>query len=115
MMQTTGIPSGQRNWRGETVLYKKPTKVLQLTTSNPLSVSKAGHAEFASEAGCWLRTVRSKESLGRTYHRRRTHQEDENHREGSNGKTPCKQVMPEIVSMQPHHSGVSLSPIDMTC
>jgi len=70
------------------VLNQKPTRVLQLTTSNPRSVSKAGHAEFASEAGCWLRTVRSKESLGRTYHRRRTHQEDENHREGSNGKPP---------------------------
>ena len=43
------------------MLNHKPIKVLQ-----PGSLSQAGShgcAEFASEAGCWLKTVRSEESV----------------------------------------------------
>jgi len=38
------------------------TKVLLLSTSNP-AASQAGHVQSASVAGCWLKTVRSDESL----------------------------------------------------
>jgi len=71
------------------VLNRKPTKVLRLSTSNPVSSHRLA-AQSASEAGCWLKTVRSEESFcsykgGSTM--KKDTQQDENHREG-NGKPP---------------------------
>jgi len=54
MMETKGIPSGQR--KGSGCVDHKPTKVLRLSRVTRKSISQAGHAESASEAGCWLKT-----------------------------------------------------------
>jgi len=87
-----GIPAGQG--KGGAVLNNKPTKVLQLPVIIRVTwygVSQAGHAESTSEAGCWLKTVRSEESLcsSEDLPYEKDTQEDENHREG-NGKQPWK-------------------------
>jgi len=60
MMQTKGIPAGQRKGSG---CVKSQTYQGAATKYEQPSVSQAGHAESASEAGCWLKTVRSEESL----------------------------------------------------
>jgi len=58
MMQTKGIPMGQRK---VAVLNHKPTKVLRLSTSNPVPSHKPDtqslHQKLA--AGCWLKAVKS--------------------------------------------------------
>ena len=62
------------------------------------SVLQAGHAESASEPGCWLKTVRSEE-LGRTYHRRTPGKTK------TAGKAKGNHTGNYVrLSMQPHHS-----------
>ena len=65
MLQTKGIPGERGKSKGAAVLNHKPTKVPRCCDYEQVgySVSQAGHAESASEARCWLNTVRSEESL----------------------------------------------------
>jgi len=74
----------------------------------PGSVSQAGHAKSASEAGCWLKTVRSEESL--CSYGGPTIREGHSGRRKSQGKAtgnhPGKYVIGETVSMQ--HSSTIL-------
>jgi len=51
--------TGRPKEKGASVLNNKPIKVLQVTWSH----FAGQHVESASEAGCWLKTVRSEESL----------------------------------------------------
>jgi len=60
-----GYTGGPKNRDWEAVLNHKPIKVLRRSTSNPIASASLTNrqAESASETGCWLRTVRSEESL----------------------------------------------------
>ena len=60
MTQTKGI--WRAKGKGAALLNHKCTKVLRLNTSKPV-VSCKPDKQSASEADCWLKTVRSEESL----------------------------------------------------
>jgi len=99
-MQTKGRPILVAKGKGAPVLNHKPTKVLQLSTSNPVVSRKLDtrslHQKLdASKRQCGQR----KASAVREDILQQDTQEDENKREG-NGMI-CKSV-----SLQPHHFAV---------
>jgi len=89
------------------VLNHKPVKVLQLSTSNPVvSHRPASRVCIRSSLLAKDSEVRGKPlQLGRSYHRRRTLKNMKTTGKAM-GNQPGKYVIPETVSMQPHHSAV---------